>query len=286
METSEQNSKPQKAETSSAETIAHDDRLAVLKWAVKNLSYVLPALLVIVAALRLFISAGGDDATLRVLSEHLNVGALLYSSFLQILPLLLFVPAIYLLMYGFSVGGQQYVAAAWILIVCADLLSSPSQAIFNTLVFLAYHEWFRAKAGKYKNVSIVALVIYTIIWMVIYTLADTTMWLPAETFTFTNGTRVVGYEISRSTQDTTFLYRDERLVVYIDNRAITLRALCSETARSRPIITYWFNSGQAGNGTPQCPSPSQVVKPSVPSQVSPIPASPSTKASATVPASP
>ncbi|WP_146238428.1 MFS transporter [Streptomyces sp. Act143] len=249
----------------------------LFEWVLGNISYALPLTMIAVAALRLYITAGGDSATLEVLAANLDIWAIFSSSFLQVLPRALLLVGMYLtaeIVYERIRGAGRVSAAvklsALIVVLVGAALASVDLFIWMFLygsIFIAYFMWEMDRKSTRVNAS--SFVFWAVIALTISAITNTSTWLPSEVVTLKGGKRVVGYVVATGESEVAFLYRDEKKVSYIPNDRIVTRSLCSDKERSRPLITYILQSGQAGDGTERCPETSS--GPSAPPELSPGP---------------
>lgn len=235
----------------------------------------------ILAGVRLFVLADGDDATMKALAQHTSMQALLIGSYLTFLPLILILAAALALterraaMRG--VVSQTTVLAsvpppAALMIAAVGVVTAPlyllalftAVAVLLVVAMTAGSRWPRPRwaanrppspllGGRVPTVWVDAITVLTGLALAGVVLLQG-MWLPASALTVEGRTQVA-YLLGKEDDLETVLFRDGGGPQQLTSDEITERRICSERPSGvwdRPLLSLLVEPGITTSGVPLC----------------------------------
>jgi hypothetical protein len=211
-------------------------------WLGKNVVFVLTALPFLIAAARVVLFAGGDQALLTTLLQTINVPAIILGSVVPAgLLILMFAaylaiadPKVWPAMVALarrSPAVAVYVLPPLLIVIVAMSSYDAALAIaaglgLAGLARLLWTRWSR-KRGKTWRGWVEDSTAFTV-FLVVGLLTAGPMWLPSESVTTSDGAARMGYVLSADGEWTTVLTND-RVVLRLASSDVVAREVCNES---------------------------------------------------------
>ncbi|MEV4417503.1 hypothetical protein [Catellatospora sp. NPDC049609] len=235
----------------------------------------------ILAGVRLFVLADGDDATMKALAQHTSMQALLIGSYLTFLPLILILAAALALTERRAAmrGAVSQTTAlssvpppAALMIAAVGIVTAPLYLVVLLVAVIVLlvaamtvgRRWPQPAwaanrppspllGGRVPTVWVDALTALTGLTLAAVVLLQG-MWLPASAVTVEGRTRVA-YLLGKEDDLETVLFRDGGGPQQLTSDQITQRRLCSEHEAGpwdRPLLSLFVEPGITTSDVPLC----------------------------------
>lgn len=233
-----------------------------------HLLAVLSMLAVTIAALRVLVVSGGDEATLRALLATLDVKTVMLATLVPLLPLVVFYVCAYVEVSFWRGRWRTDSAVIRILRVVNPVIAIGVLALIpwlsmlilaTVVVVLAAGHWGvnrvrvrrgrdKHRAERYWNAVIGLQVLALLVTLFI----SRSMWLAPQVLVVRGQPPQIVYVLEKDTRQLTVLVHDTTRVLTIERDEVESLAFCSLERRTWPSVASWLD-GRSDRVTPRCP---------------------------------